>query len=242
MPVRRRRAARAWRQLMPMACISVANTISYFVAVDRMSPALVTLIVYIYPAIAVLGSRLLGWTRVTALTVLAVGATLGGVVLTIGLPEAAVDPLAVVLCLMNGTLFGCWLLLAQAALRHVDPFTCFAGSIGVAQCVLFVGCFVVSSPSIGSDPAAIAAIVAVGLVSTVFAFLLQLGGVARLGGAATALVTTLEIVTVVALSAMIFDDPLGPAVFVGSLLVVAGAILAPISTKPQRFVEPATAG
>jgi drug/metabolite transporter (DMT)-like permease len=242
MPARRRRARLAARQLVPMACISVVNTITYFVAVDRMSPALVTLIIYIYPAIAVVGSRLLGWTRITALTAVAVAATIGGVALTVGLPDGAVDSLAALLCLVNGTLFAIWLLLAQAALRRVDPFTCFAASVGVAQAVLLVGSFVVASPSVGTDPAAIAAIAGAGLLSTVLAFLLQLGGIARIGGAATALVTTLEIVTVVAVSAAIFDDPLGAAVFAGSLLIVTGAILAPISTRPRAVAELATAG
>jgi drug/metabolite transporter (DMT)-like permease len=234
MPVRRMRARSAARLLVPMTAISVVNTITYFVAIDRMSPALVVLIIYVYPALAVLGSRLLGWTRVTGLTVVAVVATVGGVVLTIGLPEGTVDPLAAVLALANGTLYACWLLFAQAALRRADALTCFIASNAVAQALILVGAVSIGDPVVATDAVGILSLVAVGTLSTTVAFLLQLGGISRLGGAATGLIMTLEIVTVVALSAALFDDPLGAVVVVGSVLIVAGAALAPLSTQSRR--------
>jgi drug/metabolite transporter (DMT)-like permease len=215
-----------------MAAISVGNTVSYFVAVDRMSPALVTLVIYVYPALAVLFSRLLGWTQFRTLTAVAVASTIGGVVLTIGLPDGSIDGLAIGLCLVNGTCFACWLLLAQAALRRADALTCFAAATGAAQLVILVGSFLVSDPEFGTGTAVAASVLGAGIVSTVVAFMLQLHGIARLGGAATALVTTLEIITVVVLSAVLFDDPIGPTTVVGALLVLAGAALAPISVRP----------
>jgi drug/metabolite transporter (DMT)-like permease len=231
----------AWR-LVPMACISASNTVTYFIAVDRMSPALVTLVIYIYPAIATLGSWLLGWTRVTGLTVVALTATLGGVVLTIGWPGGAVDPLAVGLALFNGMSFACWLLLAQSALRRADALTCFAAATGCSQLLVLVGSFAVSDPDFGSGAAFAACLLGGGVVSTVIAFLLQLHGIARLGGAATALVTTLEVVTVVVLSAIFFDDPIGGGVLAGALLVVTGAALAPLSvSKVAERLPPAPA-
>jgi drug/metabolite transporter (DMT)-like permease len=228
---RRTQARAAASRLVPMSCISASNTVTYFVAVDRMSPALVTLVIYIYPAIATLGSWLLGWTRVTALTLVALSATLGGVVLTIGWPGGSIDPVAVSLALFNGVSFACWLLLAQSALRRADAITCFAAATGSSQLVVLAGSFIVSDPVVGSGAAFVACLLGAGVVSTLVAFLLQLHGIARLGGAATALVTTLEVVTVVVLSAIVFDDPLGGGVVAGALLVVAGAALAPLSVR-----------
>lgn len=231
---RRAKAFAARRQLATMAAISVINTTTYFVAVDRMSPALVTLVVYIYPALAVVFSRLLGWTPITALTVVATASTLGGVVLTIGVPEGTIDGLATALALVNGVLFACWLLLAQAALRRADPLTVFAAATGAAQLVVLAGAFVVSDPDVARDAEGVVYLVATGLVSTIVAFMLQLHGLERLGGAATALVTSLEIVTVVGLSAVIFDEPVGVGLALGGLLVITGAVLAPVSTHPEE--------
>jgi drug/metabolite transporter (DMT)-like permease len=230
-PIRRARALSAGPQLLAMAALSTSNTITYFVSIERMSPALVTLFVYIYPALAVLGSRLLGWTTLTGLTLVATASTIGGVVLTIGLPEGSIDPLATVLSLVNGTFYACWLLLAQAALRTADALTCFAASNGLAQLVVLVGSYVVAAPVYSSDATGVFALVATGTLSTVLAFLLQLHGIARVGGAATALITSLEIVTVIAAAAAILGDPIGPGLAAGGLLVFTGAILAPLSIR-----------
>jgi drug/metabolite transporter (DMT)-like permease len=238
---RRARARAAASRLVPMGLISASNTVTYFVAIDRMSPALVTLVIYVYPALAVVGSWLLGWTRLTGLTAVALSATLGGVLLTIGWPEGSVDPLAVGLALCNATFFACWLLLAQSALRQADAVTCFAAATGSSQVAVLVGSLVLANPEPGSRAAIVACLLGAGVVSTVIAFLLQLHGIARLGGAATALVTSLEIVTVVVLSAILFDDPIGGGILVGGLLVVTGAALAPLSVRPVPTRRPTTA-
>jgi drug/metabolite transporter (DMT)-like permease len=236
-PARRARALLAAPQLAAMAALSASNTITYFVSIERMSPALVTLFVYIYPALAVIGSRLLGWTPITGLAVVATASTIGGIVLTIGLPEGTIDPLATVFSLVNGTFYACWLLLAQAALRTVDALTCFAASNGLAQLVVLIGSYVVAAPEFSSDATGIFALVATGTLSTVLAFLLQLHGIARVGGAATALITSLEIVTVIAAAAAILGDPIGPGVVGGGLLVFIGAILAPLSITRSGSAE-----
>ena len=196
---RRARARAAASRLVPMGLISASNTVTYFVAIDRMSPALVTLVIYVYPA------------------------------------------LAVGLALCNATFFACWLLLAQSALRQADAVTCFAAATGSSQVAVLVGSLVLANPQPGSRAAIVACLLGAGVVSTVIAFLLQLHGIARLGGAATALVTSLEIVTVVVLSAIVFDDPIGGGIVVGGLLVVTGAALAPLSVRPVPTRRPTTA-
>jgi drug/metabolite transporter (DMT)-like permease len=237
---RRSRVRSAARPLAVMTAISMANTITYYVAVDRMSPGLVTLVIYVYPALAVVGSALLGWTRITSLTALALTSTITGIVLTVGLPQDAVDPLATALALLNGTMFAVWLLLAQAALRTVDPVTVFATVGGISQLVLLVGTFLVAAPAFAVDAAGLAALVAGGTVCTVLAFVLQLHGVVRLGGAATALVASLEIVTAAGLSAVVLGDPVGVGLVIGGVLVVAGAVLAPVSVVPTEAGEAVT--
>lgn len=217
-----------------MTAISIVNTITYYVAVDRMSPALVTLIVYVYPAIAVVGSWRLGWTRVTSLTLLALASTLAGVLVTVGVPDDSIDPLATALALLNGTLFAGWLLLAQVVLDRVDPVTLFAVVGGASQLVLLAGAFAVANPVFSTDAAGIAALAAAGPICTILAFMLQLHGVAQLGGAATALVTSLEIVTAAVLSVVILGDQFGPGLVIGGALVVTGAVLAPLSVRPTE--------
>jgi drug/metabolite transporter (DMT)-like permease len=233
--VRRRREARlAAPQLLPMALLVVWNGITYFVAVDRMSPALVTLLIYVYPAVTVIGSRLLGWTTLGGLAVLATLLTLTGVVLTLGLPDGTVDPLAAILAISNGCSYAVFLLLAQAALRKTDSLTTYAVAAGLGSGLLLVGSFAAADPAFSTDAAGILAILGAGIVSSVLATLLQFGGLRRLGSAPTALVASLEIVTVVTATAVIYDQPIGAGIALGAVLVTLGAALAPVAVRPRE--------
>ena len=231
---RRRDARSAAPLLVPMVFLSILQTVTYFVAVDRMSPALVTLVIYIYPAITVIGSRLLGWTSLGGMAVLATALTMAGIVVTLGIPSGEIDALAVACAFVNGISFAVFLLLAQAALRRADPLTVYAAGGAPASAILLAGAFVFADPQFGSGTVAVVSILCAGLVSTVLATLLQLTGVRRLGSASTAVVTSLEIVTVVVASALVFDEPIGVGVALGSLLIIVGAILAPRGVKLLR--------
>ena len=232
-PRRRRETRSALAQLVPMALLSVAATVTYFIAVDRMSPALVTLVIYVYPIVTVVASRLLGWSSLGALAVLSTALTLGGVVVTLGVPDDAVDALAVVLAAVNGVAYSAFLLLAQVALRKTDSLTAYAASGGPAAVLLLVGSFALADPEFGSGAVAIGSLVAAGLVSTILATLLQFTGVRRLGSASASVVTSVEIVTVVVASAIVFDDPVGIGLAIGATLVIAGATLAPRALRPK---------
>ena len=242
-PRRRRESRSALRQLVPMALLSVLATVTYFVAVDRMSPALVTLVIYVYPVVTVVASRLLGWTSLGGLAVLATALTVAGVVVTLGVPDDPVDALAVALAVVNGIAYSGFLLLAQAALRKTDSLTAYAASGGPAAVALLVGSFVVADPEFGSGAVAIGSLVAAGLVSTILATLLQFTGVRRVGSASAAVVTSVEIVTVVVASALVFGDDVGVGLAVGGTLVIAGAVLAPRALRPRpRRTAPTAAG
>lgn len=242
-PRRRRESRSALRQLVPMALLSVLATVTYFVAVDRMSPALVTLVIYVYPVVTVVASRLLGWTSLGGLAVLATALTVAGVVVTLGVPDDPVDALAVALAVVNGIAYSGFLLLAQAALRKTDSLTAYAASGGPAAVALLVGSFVVADPEFGSGAVAIGSLVAAGLVSTILATLLQFTGVRRVGSASAAVVTSVEIVTVVVASTLVFGDDVGVGLAVGGTLVIAGAVLAPRALRPRpRRTAPTAAG
>jgi drug/metabolite transporter (DMT)-like permease len=223
-----------------MGGLTILNAVTYFTAVSRMSPALATLIIYAYPAIVAIGSRLLGWSVLNAFTALVVGLTIFGVALTIGLPGGAADPLAVALCVVNAFSYSSYLLLAQAALRRADPLTIFAAAAGVSSLLVLPGAFVLADVAFPTDGAGVASIVALTVLSTLLPMLVQLFGIRLLGTAATALVNCLEIVTVLLASALVLDQPMQGAAIAGSVLVVLGALSAPVAAR-QRPPAPAAA-
>jgi drug/metabolite transporter (DMT)-like permease len=238
---RRRAARRVAAPLAGMVAGAAVAQIAYLAAVDRMAPALVTLVLYVYPALTVLGSSALGWTRLEGLTVLAIVATMGGVALTVGLPDGGVDPVGVLLALANGVAVAVFFLSAQPAVRATGAVTSLGVSGGVVGALLLPGSFLVAGPELPTSAAGLAALAGLAVVSTALAALLQLAGVRRLGSAAGSLVASLEIVTIVAAGAAVFGDPLTAGVVGGSALVIGGAVLAPLASRPRTAAAPARA-
>jgi drug/metabolite transporter (DMT)-like permease len=224
---RRRANVRAvWPQLVPMGLLTALNVFVFAVAISRMSPALVALIYYAYPILVIAGAHVLGWSRFEALTALAALATLTGVALTIGLPEGAVDPLAVALSLLNAAGYAAYLLLAESALRRCDAATCFALVVAVSSALLLAGSVAagIDLPESGAGLASLGALFA----SLFLPHVLLLGGLGRLGGPWGSIVSCLEVVTTVAATALVLGLPLGPGVIVGGALIILGGVAAPI--------------
>lgn len=223
---RRARVREAWRQLVAMALLQTANAVTFYVAVTRMSPALVALIFYAYPALVVVGSHLLGWSRLDALIGVAVSATLLGVGLTIGLPDSGIDALGVVLAVVNGAGYAVYILCAHAALRRVDPVTTIAFVVGLSSILLLSASFVlgVSAPSSEAETWSLLALAA----AILFPHVLLMGGIGRLGSAWASLVTSLEVVTTVVATALLLHQHLGPGSIAGGALIVLGGVAAPI--------------
>ena len=226
--VRRAAARAASRQLIAMAMLMVSNGVTYFVAVSRASPATVTLVIYVYPALVVAGARLTGRTRVRLSGLAVMGLTLAGVALAVR-ADGGIDAVALALALANAFGYATYLLVCELALWRTDAVTAYALCGGLSGAVLLVGAVVSGGAhaAAGAAVAALLAIAAAGLVSTVAASMLQLTAIPRLGSAATAVVTCLEIATVIAPSAALFGDPLTARLVLGAVLVIAGACLAP---------------
>lgn len=226
-PARRALVRGALGPLLAMAALSTFNVTSYFTAVSLMSPALVGLLIYGYPAIVIVGSHLLGWRRLDALTLLAAGVALGGVVLTIGMPDGDVHPAGVALSLANAFMYAAYILFAQRTLRDVDPVTTVAFVGGVSSVALLAGITVLGfhPPSEGK---ALTNLLLIALVSTLVGHLLIMSGISRLGGTWSALTSCLEVVTAVVATAIVLDDPLGPGAVAGGALVILGGVAAPI--------------
>lgn len=226
---RRVDAVRAWPELGAMAALQVFNACSYFVALSRMSPAAVTLIVYLYPALVIAGSWALGRVHVRLTGALAAALSLTGVAIILGRPEA-VDAIGVACATVNALGYASYLIVSERAVGRSDPVTAYAVSGGVAGAVLLAGAVGlalggVADEAFGGANAA-AAIAGAGIVSTVVAGSLQLVAVMHLGSAPTSLITCLEIAVVVVASALVFGDPITVWLIAGAALVAAGAALA----------------
>ncbi len=223
---RRARIRGSLAALLSMTALSLFGAVSYFVAIERMSPAFVSLLVYTYPALVVLGSLLLGWTRRDVLTGVGVAIVLAGVVITIGLPDDELDTLGAVLALANAMSYAVYLLLAQHILRKLDVVTTL-GFVGGFSSVLLLCPLAVLG--IGTGVGRTGLVYLTGLAGVfLVAHVLIMSAIDKVGSVAAALVSCLEVVTAVVLSAVVLGTTLSSKTFVGGLMILLGAVATPI--------------
>ena len=195
-----------------------------------MPPETVTMIVFLYPALTVLGARLFGRILLTRLAIGVTLMTMVGVALSIGAPVGTLDIVGIILSLSAALTFATYFLAAERGLEGVDPLA-WLGITTLAALIVLVPL----TPLLGGldmpDTPGILAVLSVAIIGSLLPSLFQTAGLMRLGSAATSLVATLEIATVVIAGVFLLGSRPGPITIAGALLVLIGAATAPSAMR-----------
>jgi drug/metabolite transporter (DMT)-like permease len=213
---------------------SIAGPALYFAALQRMDPATVTLVAFIYPALTVLGAGLLRRVHLTWQSIGITLITIAGVALAIGSPVGNVDVVGVVLTLLFAGVVASYFLVAEKGLEGVDPLAWLGITVLAAAIGLIPGGLLLGGRAL-PDATGWLALLGVALVASIAASLFQTLGLMRLGSAATVLVAAIEIATVVVLTYLALGERPSPVALLGAALIVIGAALAP--TAVRRTVD-----
>ena len=189
-----------------------------------------TLFLFIYPALTVLGAGALRRVHLTWLSIGVTAITLVGVALAIGSPVGSIDVLGVILTLAFACIVAGYFLVAEEGLEGVDPLAWLGITVLAAAVFLVPGGLLLGGTDL-PDVTGWMALLGVALISSIAACLFQTMGLMRLGSAATALVASIEIATVVFLSFAILDQRPGIVSLIGAVLVIVGAALAPMAVN-----------
>ncbi|MCU1690696.1 MAG: hypothetical protein JWN61_903 [Pseudonocardiales bacterium] len=213
-----------------------------FVALDHMSAALYTVIIYTYPAMVAAGSALLG-RRPPNRTWIAIGVTVLGIAFTVpqvfDSPDA--DVLGLVFTLANalvyaGYVLGTGRLIGDERGAPIDGFAASmwscTGSLLFATAVLpFTGL------RVPPDLAGWLGLVGLGVVSTVLAGATLFLGLRVLPAATAALIATLEPVLTLVWAMLLLHESLAALQLLGATLVILGVVWSQ-RTNPVVAAEP----
>jgi drug/metabolite transporter (DMT)-like permease len=242
------------RQFLPAGVVFGLLALFAFIGLDHLSASLYTVIIYTYPAMVAVGATLLGRRPPRALWA-ALGVTTLGIALTV--PEvfrgdADADGLGLVLTLMNAAVYAGYVLVTGALVGSADRGTdgdtprppadgIVASAWSVTGSLVFaVVVAVVVGVEVPTDPAVIAGVVGLGLISTVVAGMTLFVGMRTVPPATAALIATLEPVLTLIWAVTLLDESLVPLQITGAVLVLAGVVwaqritpaTAPIDTQP----------
>lgn len=214
----------------------VAQSLSFFFALERISAGLTTLLLYFYPAVVVVLSAVLLRDRPRRLAVVCVVAATVGTALTIG-PVGSGQVVGVALGLASALAYSLYIL-GNSRVRGVGPFATAATVMG-ACAVVYGTLALVTRPQLPSAASAWVALVGVALIGTVVAVTAFFGALALLGPSDTSVVSTVEPVVSVGVAALVLGEVLSPLQLSGGVLVlIAVGVLARVgSSRPATGQE-----
>ncbi len=203
-----------------------AQSASYFAALDRIDASLLTLLLYVYPVLVMVGAVVLRrevWSarRATALCF----ALLGILLVLSGAASARFDWLGVGLGLTAGVVYTAYILVGDRVVAGVPPLQLSALVCCGAATTYVLATVVRGGPSLSFGPAAWGWLFAVALVSTVAAIILFFAGLALVGPSVASILSVLEPVVTIGLAAAVFGESLSEYQLLGGLLVLAAVVV-----------------
>lgn len=226
--------ALARRQAMPrgreLAIVTAMGAIGYagqsfcyFSALQFISPGLVALLLYSYPAIVTVLATLFLHERLRASKIIALVLALGGLAVTIG-PIGELNATGIALAIGAALIYSIYILVGTHVLARVSPIQ-VATIVCCAAAVVF-GAFVAArGPAWPHSTTGWLAVSAVALVSTVIPILCFFAGLARVGAVNAAMLSTLEPVVTIALAWLVFGQALTPMRLAGGLAILVAVIM-----------------
>ena len=221
----RRRRSLSLRQhavLHGLGLVFVVNAIAYFEGLHRLPASTAALLVYSYPVIVTLLSGVFGLDRLTLRGLIASVLAFAGCALTAGGVSGRGS--GVWLVLLSAFIYSTYMLLGSrfAAGIHAEAMASHTVQAAAAVCIPWAA--LRGDLLLPAVPAAWAAVFAIAAISTVVALRALLAGMALVGPARAAVVSSLEVVVTLGLAAVLLGEHIGPRQLAGASLIL-GAVL-----------------
>jgi drug/metabolite transporter (DMT)-like permease len=200
----------------------VGQSFSYFTALTYASASLVSLLLYLYPALVTLLVATVAKERIDRFTMGALGLALLGSVLVIGIGEGG-TPIGIALGLAAACIYAVYIVVGSRVTPRVGAIPSTAVILLSAAAVYSVLALIQKPdfPQGSSGWLAISAVAGMSVVAIVSFF----EGLNRLGPADASTLSTLEPVVTVLLAAIFLSETIGPLQLVGGTLILAAVIL-----------------
>jgi drug/metabolite transporter (DMT)-like permease len=210
------------------------QSFSFFTALTMANVGLVSLLLFLYPAIVAVLSRIIFKELLTPVRTFAILLAFSGTALIVG-PSPAGSPLGIALGVNAALVYSLYIMAGTHLLKSASPIT---GSLiimtGAAVVFGFANGFL--GLSLPSAPLGWAAIFGVALISTVIAVTFFLIGIASIGPTRASILSTFEPIFTVLLAAMFLQEPIGVTTILGGLAILGASILLSVQPQAPRVV------
>ena len=237
-----RSAGKDFGQSLPTARLLViggvisAAVLAAFFALDRLPASTYIVLLYSYPAMVALLSRLLG-DEIRRRTWLALGMALIGIVLTVpNLSTASdADALGVGLALLNAGIIAIYYLLTRRALDGVVDVSRASAVMMIGALVIMLLLIPLRGLQFPQTPQTILLLIGIGIFGTVLPVFGVNIAVQRIGAAQASLVSTVEPIMSMVISMLILGEMIFALQWLGAVLIV-GSVIA-LQLRPRNRID-----
>lgn len=217
------------------------NWILLFESYRYTSVAVSTLCYYMAPIIVVLVSPLILKERLTPKKLLCVVAALCGMVCISGVLQAGIPrggELKGILLGLSAAVLYAAIVLLNKQIGDISAYDKTVLQLGISAVVLLPYCiFTYQSSTAAMEPMAVIMLLVVGIVHTGVTYYLYFGSMDHLSGQSVAVLSYIDPVVAVVISATILKETMNPVTFLGALLILGAALVSELPSKEKRKIH-----
>jgi drug/metabolite transporter (DMT)-like permease len=215
---------RALAILVGMGAVGYAGqAFCYFTAVHLASAGLVALLLYLYPPMVALLSRLLLRQHLSRPQLLALALAFAGSALTIGEPGGG-RPLGIAAAILGALIYACYILAGSRLPTGLAPASASAVILTSAAAV-YGGAVAAGGARLPGSTAGWGAVLAIAVICTVLAVALFLAGLERIGPVRASIYSTVEPVVTLLLAALFLGEAITLLRLVGGAMILGAVVL-----------------
>lgn len=230
---------RNWKPLLIAGVLLGLNWVTLFEAYRYTTVAVATLCTYLNPIIIVFGAAILMHEQLTARKLLCIAVALIGMVFVSGvadsgLPDAG-EAKGILLGLLTAVLYGC-IVLSNKQLRDISAYDRTLVQLFITTLVLIPYC-ILHGDFVGLQITGgqLALLLILGVVHTGFAYSLYFGSMAYLPAQTLAILSYLDPVTAVLLSALVLHEPLSGFEILGAVYILGAAVVSELPGRVKKM-------
>lgn len=191
----------------------------YFSALHHATAGLTALLLYLYPALVLVASAMLGRQQLTPIKAGLAAAALAGVLLTVS-GGLSGSPVGIAFGLGAALIYTGYILIGEAVIPRTGAIPA-ATVVMLAAAMVFAAVTFAAGPRWPGDAAGWLAVLGIALLATVIPIVGFFAGMHRLGATHAATISTLEPVVTLVLAFLILHETLAPMQVAGAVLVIA---------------------
>lgn len=213
------------------------EALCYFKALELGVPSgLTSVLLYLYPGIVAILSRVLFKEKLSIVRVIAIAAAFVGTVLAIDPFQsgdaAKSSTTGIAFGIGSALMYSLYIVVGSRVTKGVDAIACSA-VVSLSAAAAFGTAALATGPTWPTAPIGWAGVLALALLATVVSVLGIIAGMQKIGPVDTSTIATLEAMTTVAVGAIFLNERLGAVQWIGGGLILAAAVVMARAQRPS---------